>query len=57
MVAGQNQPQTLNYDKCQKMAYIYIMYFIALLPFSKKSRNFASIQKTLVTNYIGSIIG
>ena len=35
MVAGQNQPQTLNYDKCQKMTYMYIMYFIALLPVSK----------------------
>ena len=32
MVAGQNQPQTLNYDECQKMTYMYIMYFIALLP-------------------------
>ena len=25
----------MNYDKCQKMTYIYIMYFIALLPVSK----------------------
>ena len=32
MVPGQNQPQTLNYDKCQKMTYMYIMYFPALLP-------------------------
>ena len=23
MVPGQNQPQTLNYDKCQKMTYMY----------------------------------
>ena len=36
MVAGQNQPQTLNSDYCQNMAYMYIMYFIALLPVSKK---------------------
>ena len=39
------------------MTYMYIMYFIALLPVSKKSRNFASIQRTLVTNFIGNIIG
>ena len=32
MVPGQNQPQTLNYDKCQKMTYMYMMYFPALLP-------------------------
>ena len=32
MVPGQNKPQTLNYDKCKKVTYMYIMYFPALLP-------------------------
>ena len=32
MVAGPHQPQTLNYDLCQKMTYMYIMYYIELLP-------------------------
>ena len=35
MVAGQNQPQTLNYEYGQNMTYMYIMYLIALLPVSK----------------------
>ena len=36
---------------------MYIMYFSALLPVSKKSRNFASIQNTCEANFIGSILG
>ena len=36
---------------------MYIMCFPALLPVSKKSRNFLSIQKTCEANFIGNIIG
>ena len=35
MVPGQNEPQTLDYDKCQKMTFMYIMYFPVLLPVLK----------------------
>ena len=57
MVPGINKPQTLNYDKCQNITYIYIMYFLALLPVSKNLECFASMQQTCEANFIGSIIG
>ena len=41
MVPEQNQPQILNYDKCQKMTYMYIMCFPALLPVSKNLDTFS----------------
>ena len=41
MVPEQNKPQTLNYDKCQKMTYMYIMCFPAMLPVSKNLGTFS----------------
>ena len=56
-VPGQNYPQTLNYDKCQKNdLHVYNVFSCTVTGF-KKSRNFANIQKTCEAKFIGSIIG
>ena len=35
------QPQILNYDKCQKRTYMYMMCFPAQLPVSKNLKTFS----------------